>query len=82
MQLSQGSAFTFACRCGEAQCTLLHYTDNHGYSPPVTEMEVDIRAKIAIEPSLQVAKGMHFALKVEGIILAEGSILELLSRGP
>ena len=81
IQPSQGSEFTFACRCGEAHCTLLHYTDKHRYPMAATEVDVDIPAKLVIEPNLQIAKDMPLALKIEGRTLAEGSIFELLSRG-
>ena len=78
---TQGSELTFACRCGEAQCTLLYYTDKKGYPMETTGMEADIRAKLALDPTLYITKNMTFALKKEGRIIAESSVLEFLSSG-
>ena len=78
---TQGSRITFTCRSGDTQCTLLHYTDKGGYPIETAGIAVDIRAKLVLEPTLYIAKNMPFALKKEERILAEGSILEILSRG-
>ena len=78
---TQGSCITFACRSGETECALLHYTDKKGHPIETAGIASDIRAKLALEPTLYITKNMPFALKKEERILAEGSILEFLSRG-
>ena len=75
-----GTALQLSCRAGEEYCTLSQLFDSEGNTLAELPAGQEAMLQGAVLPQLNITSGMPFTLKEEGVVVAEGAILDILKK--
>ena len=79
--LEPGAHVLLTCRAGEEHCCIMQFIDELGEALDVLGPGYNVRCRASIRSDVYILPGMPYAARLDGAIIAEGSVMEILRQG-